>query len=140
MKQFQVPQFIDVEDRILGPITMRQFFIMLIPFGTGILLYFLLKFWLAVIITIFVTIGSAVFAFYRPYGMRFSKFFSSFLSFSLKPRMYIWKREEKARVVFTSKEETSAAAEDIKKSVTHISGLKTKKSSVETGSSYRGED
>ena len=29
MQQFTVPQFIDVEDKILGPISVRQFLIML---------------------------------------------------------------------------------------------------------------
>jgi len=30
MQQFTVPQFIDVEDKILGPITIRQFLILLV--------------------------------------------------------------------------------------------------------------
>lgn len=136
MKQFQVPQFIDVEDRILGPITMRQFFIMLIPFGTGILLYFVLKFWLVIIIIIPVTAGAAVFAFYRPYGMRFSRFFSSFLSFTLKPHMYLWHREEQPKVIFESAHE--APRQETGKAIGRGS-LKSKKSSVETGSVYRGE-
>ena len=134
MKQFQVPQFIDVEDKILGPITMRQFFIMLIPMGAGILLYFLLKFWLVVIILIPVTIGSAIFAFYRPYGMRFSRFFGAFLAFQMRPRMYIWRRAEKEKVVFTSaaRPKESTVAQPIARG-----NLKDKKSSVETGSAYR---
>ena len=138
MKQFQVPQFIDVEDKILGPITMRQFFIMLIPMGSGILLYFLLRFWLVVIIEIPLIAGCALFAFYRPYGMRFSRFFSAFLSYSLKPRMFIWKREEQARVVFTGSKETAQTMEP-KKQVANHGGLKAKRSSVETGSMYREE-
>lgn len=137
MKQFQVPQFIDVEDKILGPITMRQFFIMLIPLGAGILLYFLLRFWLVVILELPLLIGCALFAFYRPYGMRFSRFFSAFLSYSLKPRMFLWKREEHARVVFTEKE-TAAQPTEAKKPVGR-GGLKAKKSSIETGSVYREE-
>lgn len=137
MKQFQVPQFIDVEDKILGPITMRQFFIMLIPLGAGILLYFLLRFWLVVIIELPLVIGCALFAFYRPYGMRFSRFFSAFLSYSLKPRMFLWKREERARVVFTGEKE-AAQATAAKKQVGR-GGLKAKRSSVETGSVYREE-
>src|SRR3990167_6529706 len=105
MKQFQVPQFIDVEDKILGPITMRQFFIILIPFGTAILSYFVFKMVAAIIITIPVIIGAAVFAFYKPYGMRFSRFFSAFLAYQLKPRMYIWKRGGAPRVVFENSKE-----------------------------------
>ncbi|MBI5913146.1 PrgI family protein [Candidatus Azambacteria bacterium] len=138
MKQFQVPQFIDVEDKILGPITMRQFFIMLIPMGAGILLYFLLRFWLVIILEIPLVIGCAVFAFYRPYGMRFSRFFSAFLSYSLKPRMFIWKHEERAHVVFTGEGAAPKTAEAKKQTAAH-GGLKAKRSSVETGSVYREE-
>lgn len=139
MKQFQVPQFIDVEDKILGPITMRQFFIMLIPMGTGILLYFLLKFWLVIIIEIPILIGSALFAFYRPYGMRFSKFFSAFLSYSLKPRMFIWKHEESEQSMFEASTPSAETAEMAKKSM-RTGGLHSKKSDVETGSTYREEE
>lgn len=138
MKQFQVPQFIDVEDKILGPITMRQFFIMLIPMGAGILLYFLLRLWLVVIIEIPLICGCALFAFYRPYGMRFSRFFGAFLSYSLKPRMFIWKREERARVVFTGDKATAQAGEAKKQPAAH-GGLKAKRSGIETGSVYREE-
>lgn len=134
MKQFQVPQFIDVEDKILGPITMRQFFIMLIPMGAGILLYFLLKFWLVVIILIPVTIGSAVFAFFKPYGMKFSRFFGAFLAFQMRPRMYIWKKVEREPVVMPSApvRKESAVAQTVSRG-----NLRDKKSSVETGSAYR---
>ena len=137
MKQFQVPQFIDVEDKILGPITMRQFFIMIIPLGVGILLYFLLKFWLVIIIEIPVTIGCAVFAFFHPYGMRFSKFFSAFLSYSLKPRMFIWKHEEEEQAIFETSTAAPGAAETAKKAMVRPGGLHSKKSDVETGSVYR---
>ena len=34
MEQFVVPQFIDAEDKILGPLTGRQFVIMLLVFMT----------------------------------------------------------------------------------------------------------
>ena len=41
MQQFVVPQFIEVEDKILGPITVRQFLIMLIA---GILIFIVYRF------------------------------------------------------------------------------------------------
>ncbi|MBI3671491.1 PrgI family protein [Candidatus Azambacteria bacterium] len=132
MKQFQVPQFIDVEDRILGSITMRQFFIMLIPLGTAIALYFILTVWLMVIIAVPVAIVSAVFAFYKPNGLRFSRFIGSFLSFTFKPRLYVWKREEEA----TSLQEVEEkSAEKTKTS----EGLKSKRGSLETGSKVSEE-
>ena len=35
MEQITVPQFLDVEDRIIGPITVRQFVILLV--GSGLI-------------------------------------------------------------------------------------------------------
>ena|SRR3989344_907651 len=140
MKQFQVPQFIDVEDKILGPITMRQFFIMLIPFGTAILSYFVFKMVAAIIITIPVIIGAAVFAFYKPYGMRFSRFFSAFLTYNLKPKMYIWKRGQVSHVVFTDKSGIVKQQQGtLEEKRTRPQGLKNIKGDVETGSAYKEE-
>jgi len=126
MKQFQVPQFIEVEDRILGPVTMRQFFIMLIPITLTIIMYFILDLWLAIVLAIPSFIITAIFAFVRPNGMTFMKFVSSFLSYTFKPRLYIWKREEAQ----TSFEEIKESAEEKRKS----ESLKTKKGHLETGS------
>ncbi|MEK7520436.1 MAG: PrgI family protein [Patescibacteria group bacterium] len=145
MKQFQVPQFIDVEDKILGPITMRQFFIMLIPFGTGILLYFILTLWLAIIFTIPVIAVAALFAFYKPYGMRFSRFFAAFLSYAMKPRMYIWHRDENVITAFSAgknavESDATHPREPHMAAPGHVSGLRDKRSSIEVGSAYRGTD
>ncbi len=137
MKQFQVPQFIDVEDKILGPITMRQFFIMLIPFGVTILSYFIFKLTIAIIIAIPVTIAAAVFAFYRPYGMRFSRFFAAFLTYNLKPKMYIWKREAVSHVVFTDKSGVVKQQGALEEKRARPQGLKNIKGDVETGSAYK---
>ena len=39
MQQFVIPQFIDVEDKIIGPITVRQFIIMLAGGGLVFISY-----------------------------------------------------------------------------------------------------
>ncbi len=127
MKQFQVPQFIDVEDKILGFITMRQFFIMLIPIGAGILFYFILDLWLAIIMFIPIAIVASLFAFVKPNGMRFSRFLGSFLSFTFKPRLYVWKRQENTKTI-----EVSNGYDNIKTKPSK--GLKDKKGNLETGS------
>ena len=44
MQQFTVPQFIDVEDKVIGPITVRQFIIMLAGFLAIAICYKLLDF------------------------------------------------------------------------------------------------
>ena len=42
--QFTVPQFIDAEDKIIGPITGRQFIIMMVVIIVDIILYSILPF------------------------------------------------------------------------------------------------
>ena len=82
------------------------------------------------------------FRLYKPYGMSFSRFFAAFLTFSLKPKMYIWRHEEEARVVLTEEPQSQSTMlgqipGGAKQSWQARGGLKSKKSSVETGSSYR---
>ena len=132
MKQYQVPQFIDIEDKILGFLTMRQFFTMLIPLASAFIFYFLFDLWLAIILFIPVLIGAAVFAFIRPNGMKFSKLFKSFLSFAFKPRLYVWKQMETIEKIDTAKLMATAKEE--------YEGLKTKKGAVETGSRINEKD
>ncbi len=128
MKQFQVPQFIDVEDKILGPITMRQFFTMLIPLVIGGVLYFILDLWLTIIILIPTTAITAVFAFYKPNGMKFSRFFASFLSYTFKPRLYVWRQEERTKNL------ESLEIKQKDDNLDKTQGLKAKKGYLETGS------
>src|SRR3989338_7270702 len=74
MEQFVVPQFIDVEDKIFGPITTRQFIILLI---TGLLLFIIFKLTdIALFIFLTVLIGGLgmVLAFLRINGQPFHYF------------------------------------------------------------------
>lgn len=132
MKQYQVPQFIDIEDKILGFVTMRQFFTMLIPLAAAFIFYFIFDLWLAIILFIPVLIGATVFAFIRPNGMKFSKFFKSFLSFVFKPHLYVWKQMETVEKIDTAKLMETAKEE--------YEGLKVKKGAIETGSKVNEKD
>jgi len=134
MKQFQVPQFIDVEDKILGPVTIRQFFTMLIPLVVGGILYFILDLWLTIVILIPVTAITAIFAFYKPNGMRFSRFFAAFLSYTFKPRLYVWKQEEKVKKL------ESLEIKQKNDSLNKTQGLKDKKGYLETGSKAKTQE
>lgn len=93
MLQFVVPQFIDVEDKIIGPITVRQFIIMLIG-GFFLFLEFRLAdfglFLLEGLITVALII---VFAFLKVNGMPFHFFFINFVSSLTRPKIRTWQKE-----------------------------------------------
>lgn len=59
--QFQVPQYIDVEDKIVGPLTLKQFFYIATGFLTIFVSFFILTTWLWLITS--VVIGSLSLAF-----------------------------------------------------------------------------
>lgn len=90
---FNVPQFIDVEDKIVGPFTGRQ---LLWMFGLGAVLLVLWNilektpfFISAVIISlIFVAL-----AFYRPYNQPLITFIASAILFLFRPKTYFWERD-----------------------------------------------
>jgi len=91
--RYTVPQFIDVEDKILGPITVRQFVIML---ATGLIMFILYKtldfsaFLLFAILTF--AIGGTI-AFFRVNGQPFHFFMLNVVQTLVKPRLRVWNKE-----------------------------------------------
>jgi hypothetical protein len=90
MQQFTVPQFIDVEDKIIGPITARQFVIMLAGFLLIALCYkiFAFNFFLFVGLIIFGISG--IFAFMKVNGMPFHFFVLNFIQTLKRPGLRVW--------------------------------------------------
>lgn len=103
MRQFQVPQFIEVEDKIFGPLTLKQFLYVLGGGSIIFLLYVFLPFWLTFILGIPVGAFFLALAFYTINGQPFIKVLEAALSHYSKARLYIWrKREPRTPSVLTS--------------------------------------
>jgi hypothetical protein len=93
---YNVPQFIDIEDKIVGPLTAKQ---LLWLFGLGGTLFLM---WVMIgsklnfiLIAIPVSFLFLALAFYRPYGQPLSKFIVSMFLFFVKPKVYMWQRTGK---------------------------------------------
>jgi hypothetical protein len=97
--QFQVPQFIDVEDKIIGPLTLKQFIYLAIAAGFCFILFFVLQTWLWIIVTGIIGVISAAFAFLRFNGRPLSVAFIAALGYIWRPKFYIWKREAEAQIL-----------------------------------------
>ena len=93
MQQFVVPQFIEVEDKILGPITIRQFLILLVAGLIIFITYKLADF--ALFVTVFAGLGglSLVVAFVKVNGQSFHFFILNILQTMRKPGLRIWRKE-----------------------------------------------
>jgi len=90
--QFNIPQFIDKEDKIVGPFTAKQLGWM---FGGGavlLVLWNMLDFSGFLVSAIFVVGIFGSLAFWRPYNQSCISFIFSLFSFFTKPKFYLWKR------------------------------------------------
>ncbi len=108
MQQFTVPQFIDVEDKILGPVTIRQFLIMLV----GCIIIFLAYRYgdLATFVLVLVVIGilSLTFAFVKVNGQTFHYFLLNIIQTTGKPNLRVWHKS------YTNKELDALRKQDVK--------------------------
>lgn len=104
---FNVPQYIDVEDKVAGPLTAKQ---LLWMFGMGAVL---LALWGILDKSVFFVTAVPValifiaLAFYRPYNQPLIKFIFSGILFLFKPKVYIWKRTFEKKAIRDKNEKRS---------------------------------
>ncbi len=91
--QFQVPQFADVEDKIVGPLTLKQFLYIGSAVGLSMLLFFIVKPWLWLILSIFMIAGATGLAMIKINGRPLIKIATSAIWFYWRPQMYVWQSE-----------------------------------------------
>jgi hypothetical protein len=92
--QFQVPQFIETEDKVVGPLSLRQFMYVAAAGVGSAVLYFTVASWLWLLLTIVLLGVAASIAFIKIGGRPLSNVMLSALGFYWKPQTYIWKSEE----------------------------------------------
>lgn len=142
MRQFVVPQFIDVEDKIIGPITVRQF-ILLIVCG----LFLFLEYKLSDMV-LFVVLGLPTFAvfgiiaFLKINGMPFHYFLLNIIQTLKRPAIRIWSRETKEIVKIKAplKKSGQTAGSILPKKTLAPSRLSDLALIIDTGGTYRGEE
>lgn len=93
MQQFTVPQFIDTEDKIIGPLTVRQFVLMLFCFIWIGVFYRILDFTAFLTASILWFIIWFVIAFVRVNGRPFHFFILNLAQTFKKPGLRIWQQE-----------------------------------------------
>jgi hypothetical protein len=88
--QFVVPQFIDAEDTIIGPVTVRQFVIMLIAGLIATLSYRLFDFSLFLLISVPLVIFAGVLAFMKVNGVSIHFFILNVIQTMRRPKLRVW--------------------------------------------------
>jgi hypothetical protein len=141
-QQFVVPQFIDVEDKIIGPITTRQFLIIL---ATALILfvdYRLLRFVYFIISGLPIAGLAATFAFVRVNGAPFHLFFLNIFQTTRRPKTRVWYKDETDAEIRASMAAPPAAPAKIEpaKEAVSTSRLQELTLVANTGGVYNPED
>ncbi|OGZ03027.1 MAG: hypothetical protein A2430_01665 [Candidatus Liptonbacteria bacterium RIFOXYC1_FULL_36_8] len=90
---FQVPQFIDIEDKIVGPLTLKQFAWIAGAFLLSLGFFYIFVTWLWLFFTIILAGLAGGFSFIKIGGRGLAFFLFSALEYYWRPRMYFWQHE-----------------------------------------------
>jgi hypothetical protein len=142
MQQFVVPQFIDVEDKIFGPITTRQFLILMSAGGIIFLAFKFADLVLFAIITFVIGGLALLFSFFKPNGQFFHYFLLNIIQTSRKPKLRIWKKfYPDDELEYLRKLNTGEAEETVvKKKEVQRAHIRNLALVVNTGGYYKGDD
>ena len=93
--QFRVPQFIDIEDKLFGPLTFKQFVYLAGGAGLVFVIYKTIPLVFAIFLMIPVAGLAAALAFYKPNGKPFIFLFQSAIKYFTTNKLYVWKQKIK---------------------------------------------
>lgn len=93
--RFQIPQFIDVEDRIFGPLTLKQFIYLAGGASVALVATTFLGVFMGLLVSSPIILLAAALAFYRINNRPFIHTLESAFKYITKDKLYVWKRVEK---------------------------------------------
>jgi hypothetical protein len=92
--QYKVPQFIEVEDKIFGPLTFKQFLYLAGAGGITLVFVTLLPLWLAIVLAIpFLATGGAL-AFYRVNDRPLVVVLEHAFNYFTTGKLYLWQHRD----------------------------------------------
>lgn len=93
--RFEVPQFIEVEDKVFGPLTFKQFIYLLGGAGLCVVIWVFVPKIIGVFLIIAVAALAISLAFYQVNNKPFIHLLESAMKYVTASKLYIWKKEER---------------------------------------------
>ncbi|MBX4206563.1 PrgI family protein [Candidatus Parcubacteria bacterium] len=94
--KFQVPQYIEVEDKIFGSLTFKQFVYIAGGVGICVLLFTFLPMFLAILLSTPVAALSGALAFYKYNDKPFVNLLEAGFKYATTDKLYVWRKGEGA--------------------------------------------
>jgi hypothetical protein len=142
-EKFVVPQFIDNEDKILGPITVRQFLLSLGGTFAIFIEYRIFTLPLFIILAILTAAFVGVFGFLKINGQPFHLFFVNVLQTMSRPRLRVWHKalnDAELRVLAITQPKVEAIKASVSKSRPESTRLRDLALTVNTGGVYNPDE
>ena len=91
--RFEVPQFIDIEDKIFGPLTWRQFLYLGGGVGMAVVMFFTLPLLVFIFLGIPLAALAGALSFYPVNNRPFSYFLEAIFNYLTGQRLYLWRQK-----------------------------------------------
>lgn len=102
--EYHVPQFIEVEDKIIGPLTLKQFIYVAGVVGLCVVFFSYLPFIFALLLSLPIAALGIALAFYKVNGKPFIQMLEAGFNYYISEKLLLWKQEA------PSQQENGAAA------------------------------
>ncbi len=94
MMEYHVPQFIEIEDKIVGPLTLKQFIYIAGTGGLCIVAFAYLPIIFAILVAIPVVALGAMLSFYKINGKPFIEMLEAGFNYYTGAKLFLWKHQE----------------------------------------------
>ncbi len=123
--RFEVPQFIEIEDKIFGPLTWRQFLYLGGGLGMAVVMFITVPFIIFVLLGLPLALLAGALAFYPVNNRPFSYFLEALFNYITKQRVFFWR--QKSHVVYRGRKDAvpgaSVSARGVQPKTKNISAL-----------------
>lgn len=109
--RYQTPQFIDIEDKIFGPLSWKQFLYIAGGAGIGYVLYALLPIFLAIPLIILIGGFALALAFYKVNNRPLVFLIQAMFTYAFRTKFYLWRKVPKKET--SSEKKTESTQEEI---------------------------
>lgn len=93
--RFQVPQFIEIEDKIVGPLTIKQFLYLAGGAGMSLIAYRFLPLIIAVMVIALIATLAMALAFFKYNNKPFVDLLEAGIQYYMGEKLYIWKKKDR---------------------------------------------
>ena len=94
--EYQVPQFIEVEDKIVGPLTLKQFIYIAGAIGLCVVFFVSLSMIFAILLSAPVAGFAAALAFYKVNGKPFIEVLEAGFNYYTREKLLLWRHGEQS--------------------------------------------